>query len=159
MIVGVAKIHDLGKLNLWPEMLNKAGPLDDVERLEMNRHPAYGAKILAGFVDYRHAREIILHHHRYDGRGYPAGLRGDQIPLGSRIIAVVDAFDAMTSHRPYRGALSYERAVAELRANAGAQFDPAIVEAFVNAVRAEDIPQSATRRSFGRPPEVAKSTP
>ena len=83
MIAGVAKIHDLGKMNIWPEMLNKAGPLDDSERLEMNRHPAYGAEILAGFVDYRYARDIILHHHeRFDGNGYPAGLKGEQIPLG-----------------------------------------------------------------------------
>ncbi len=144
LIADVAKIHDLGKMNLWPEMLNKAGPLDDGERLEMNRHPAYGAEILAGFVDYRHACEIIMHHHeRYDGKGYPAGLRGDQIPLGSRIVAVVDAFDAMTSDRPYRDALSFERALEELQANAGAQFDPLVVEAFVAAIRPEDVRSNA----------------
>ncbi len=144
LIADVAKIHDLGKMNLWPEMLNKAGPLDDTERLEMNRHPAYGAEILAGFVDYRHACEIIMHHHeRFDGKGYPAGLAGEQIPLGSRIVAVVDAFDAMTSDRPYRGALPFERALEELRANAGVQFDPLVVEAFIAAIRPEDLPCNA----------------
>jgi hypothetical protein len=155
LIVGVARIHDLGKMNIWPEMLNKPGPLDDAERLEMNRHPAYGAEILAGFVDYRHARDIIMHHHeRYDGRGYPAGLSGEQIPLGSRIVAVVDAFDAMTSNRPYRGALSFERAVAELETNAGVQFDSAVVAAFVAAVRPEDVPQLASIRSLAHTTEA-----
>jgi HD-GYP domain-containing protein (c-di-GMP phosphodiesterase class II) len=154
LIVGVARIHDLGKMNIWPEMLNKPGPLDDAERLEMNRHPAYGAEILAGFVDYRHARDIIMHHHeRYDGKGYPAGLSGEHIPLGSRIVAVVDAFDAMTSNRPYRGALSFERAVAELESNAGVQFDPAVVSAFVAAVRPEDVPQLASIRPLAHTTE------
>lgn len=156
LIVGVARIHDLGKMNIWPEMLNKPGALDDDERLEMNRHPSFGAEILSSFVDLRHARDIILHHHeRFDGRGYPAGLRGKEIPLGSRVVAVVDAFDAMTSHRPYRSALSFERAVAELVANAGKQFDPEVVEAFVSSVRPEDVPKSAGIRAAGRPQNVA----
>ncbi|MHB1005949.1 MAG: HD-GYP domain-containing protein [Chloroflexota bacterium] len=157
MIAGVAKIHDLGKMNIWPEMLNKAGPLDDTERLEMNRHPAYGAEILAGFVNYSYARDIIMHHHeRFDGNGYPAGLKGEQIPLGSRIVAVVDAFDAMTSHRPYRRALTFEHAIEELQTNAGRQFDPVVVAAFVATVRPEDLPQPRGR-TFVRPVEALRS--
>lgn len=138
-----AMLHDIGKIGVSESVLRKEGPLDDEERAEMERHPEIGARIVGGLDLLRDAAPLILHHQeRWDGgaggtfRGYPDGLKKAAIPLGSRIIAVVDAFDAMTTDRPYRAALPIERATTELRAQAGRQFDPHVVEAFL-AVLAE----------------------
>jgi HD-GYP domain-containing protein (c-di-GMP phosphodiesterase class II) len=100
--------------------------------------------MLRGFDFLRGALPIVLHHHeRWNGSGYPIGLRGREIPLGARIFGVADAYDAMTSHRPYRRALSHEVAVAELRRNAATQFDPDVVDAFLGAV----VPARGTARA------------
>jgi diguanylate cyclase (GGDEF)-like protein/putative nucleotidyltransferase with HDIG domain len=131
-------LHDLGKLAIPEEILRKAGELTDSERLVLQRHPQIGFRMLDSLgVDP--VAEIVLHHHeRWDGAGYPSGLRGEDSPLGARIIFVVDAYDAMTSDRVYRARLSHEEALAELRRCSGTQFDPLIVEAFAEELEEAD---------------------
>jgi putative nucleotidyltransferase with HDIG domain len=127
-----ALLHDLGKIGIPDEVLRKTGELDGAEWRVMKRHPAYGARILAGIPFLSGAAEIVRHHHEhYDGSGYPDGLAGEDIPLGARIFAVADALDAMTSDRPYRRAMSLEAAITEIERCRGLQFDPAIVDAFL----------------------------
>jgi len=123
-------LHDLGKLAIPEEILRKPGVLADSERLVLERHPQIGFRMLDSLgVDP--VADLVLHHHeRWDGAGYPDGLRADRIPLGARIIFVADAYDAMTSDRTYRPKRSKDAALAELRRCAGTQFDPAIVAAF-----------------------------
>ena len=126
-----ARVHDLGKIAVPDEILHKAGRLSAEEFEVMKKHPATGAEILAKFPEYREGRDLVLaHHERIDGRGYPRGLAGEDIPLGARIIAVADSWDAMTSDRPYRKALPAEVAMAELLRGRGIQWEAAIVEAF-----------------------------
>ncbi len=124
-------LHDLGKLAIPEEILRKPGELTDSERLVLERHPQIGFRMLDSLgVDP--VADVVLHHHeRWDGAGYPDGLRGDAIPLGARIIFVADAYDAMTSDRVYRPKRSPASAIAELERCAGTQFDPEIVTAFV----------------------------
>jgi diguanylate cyclase (GGDEF)-like protein/putative nucleotidyltransferase with HDIG domain len=131
-------LHDLGKLAIPEEILRKAGELTDSERLVLQRHPQIGFRMLDSLgVDP--VAEIVLHHHeRWDGAGYPSALRGEDSPLGARIIFVVDAYDAMTSDRVYRARLSHEEALAELRRCSGTQFDPLIVEAFAEELEEAD---------------------
>jgi putative nucleotidyltransferase with HDIG domain len=131
-------LHDIGKIGIPEQVLGKEGPLDEQEAEVMKRHTVIGARILEKLDLLKDAAPIVLHHQeRYDGDlnatypGYPYGLRGESIPLGARIIAVVDAFDAMTTDRPYRSALSEERAVAVLRKERGSQFDPRVVDTFL----------------------------
>jgi HD-GYP domain-containing protein (c-di-GMP phosphodiesterase class II) len=127
-----ALLHDVGKLNLDDAVLRKPGPLDDREFGEIKRHPLAGARLIRGIHPLRPALPYILfHHERWDGAGYPTGRSREQIPLGARIVAVVDAFDAMISMRPYRPPLSVRAAVEEVRAGAGTQFDPGVVHAFL----------------------------
>jgi diguanylate cyclase (GGDEF)-like protein/putative nucleotidyltransferase with HDIG domain len=124
-------LHDIGKLGVADAVLKKPGPLTDEEWAEMRRHPELGARIL----DHANLRDIsawvLAHHERIDGRGYPHGLAGGEIPLEARILAVADAYEAMTADRAYRAALGHEAAQEELRDGAGTQFDPTVVEAFV----------------------------
>jgi HD-GYP domain-containing protein (c-di-GMP phosphodiesterase class II) len=131
-------LHDVGKIGIPEHVLNKPGPLDPVEREVVERHPEIGARILESVEDMAQVAPLVLHHQeRWDGRrdgefpGYPLGLAGEAIPLGARIIAVVDAFDAMTTDRTYRRAFPVERAASVLRAEAGRQFDPRVVEEFL----------------------------
>jgi len=131
-------LHDVGKIGVPEHILNKPGPLDPQERAVIERHPEVGARILEAVEGLSGAAPLVLHHQeRWDGRrdgfypGYPAGIHGDAIPLGARIIAVVDAFDAMTTDRAYRRALAYDEAVAELQGERGRQFDPLVVDAFL----------------------------
>jgi len=127
----LALLHDTGKIGVSEDILNKPGRLDDEEFTVMQRHPQIGADIIKGIKVLKEGYETILHHHeRWDGKGYPEGLSGKDIPLGARIIAVADSFDAMTSDRPYRPAMSPEKAFEEITAAAGTQFDPAVVAAF-----------------------------
>ncbi len=131
-------LHDLGKLAIPEEILRKPGPLDSAEQLVLRRHPQIGYRMLRALGVEPVSTWVLHHHERWDGRGYPHGLSGEQIPLGSRIILVVDAYDAMTSDRVYRARVSHEVAVAELERNAGGQFDPRIVSIFVQSVEREE---------------------
>jgi len=128
-------LHDVGKLGVPTKVLQKSGPLSDDEYEAIQRHPLRGLEIVREIAFLREAVEGILHHHeRVDGRGYPMGLQGGDIPEFARIIAVADAFDSMTSTRSYRGARSVEAAIGELRICAGSQFDPVMVDALAAAV-------------------------
>lgn len=128
-------LHDIGKLVIPDEVLRKPEPLDEAEWALMKQHPSSAQHILSQMDSVADAVPAIVHHHeKYDGSGYPQGLAGDDIPLSSRILSVTDAFDAMTSDRPYRKAMSIEAALKELRDNSGTQFDPRIVETFVKLI-------------------------
>ncbi len=127
-----AIFHDIGKIAVPDRILNKPGPLTDAERREMEQHTVIGERILQPVEFLRDVLPIVRHEHeRWDGKGYPDGLAGEEIPLGARIILVCDAYDAMTSDRPYRPALPAEVARQELARNAGTQFDPQVVSAFL----------------------------
>lgn len=135
-IILAARIHDLGKIATSDLVLRKPGRLTDEEFALIQRHPVDGGEILRHLSPYRHIVEIVRHHHeRWDGKGYPDGLAGEFIPFGSRVIAVADTYDAMTTDRPYRRALTHEEALAELRRGAGTQFDPRVVAAFERALQ------------------------
>lgn len=126
-------LHDIGKIGVSQEILTKRGRLTDREYEILHKHPVIGANILRNVKFLEKEIPIILHHHeRYDGSGYPHGLKGPEIPVGARILAVVDAFDAMTTDREYRRKLSVAEAVAELRRGRGTQFAPEVVDAFVS---------------------------
>ncbi|HKK08088.1 MAG TPA: HD domain-containing phosphohydrolase, partial [Gemmatimonadota bacterium] len=128
-------LHDVGKIAVPAEILDKPATLSGEEWDLMRSHAAVGARILEPIAAYADVLPIVRHHHeRYDGGGYPDGLAGEAIPLLARVLAVVDSFDAMTSRRPYREAMTVERAVAILRENAGTQFDGRVVGAFVALV-------------------------
>ena len=125
-------LHDIGKIGVIKEVLHKPTKLSDLEFALIKNHPVVGEEIIKPVAFLDKIRPVIRHHHeRFDGSGYPDGLRGKDIPFLSRIITVADAYDAMTSHRPYRSALSHETAVAEITKYAGTQFDPEIVQAFL----------------------------
>ena len=125
-----AQLHDIGKIGVTSAVLHKPGPLTPQEWDHVRAHPVIGEQILAPMLDERAILEIVRHHHeRWDGRGYPDRLAGEEIPLAARIVAVADSFDAMTTHRPYRPARSASQAVAEIRAQAGLQFDPVVAAA------------------------------
>jgi putative nucleotidyltransferase with HDIG domain len=127
-----AILHDIGKIGIDDRVLRKPGRFTARDRAAMNAHPTIGANIVDGIPFLKTSQPIIRHHHeRYDGRGYPDGLKGDAIPLGARLVAVADSYDAMTSHRPYRPALSREQATEELLRNIGSQFDPEATQAFL----------------------------
>jgi putative nucleotidyltransferase with HDIG domain len=129
-------LHDIGKLAVPDAILSKPAPLTPDEWVEMRRHPDVGYHMVRDVPFLGRAAEIIRsHHERFDGAGYPRNLKGQEIPLGARIFAVVDAYDAMTSDRPYRLALSHEEALDEIRHQAGTQFDPVVVAPFFAAVR------------------------
>jgi two-component system, cell cycle response regulator len=134
-----AELHDIGKLAVPDEILNKPGPLDDDELAFMRRHTIVGERILAAAPALSDVAPLVRSsHERYDGRGYPDGLAGDRIPIGARVIAVCDAWDAMVSDRPYRRGMTPELALAELHRCAGTQFDPDVVGAFRAALRQLD---------------------
>ncbi len=131
-----ALLHDIGKIGISDNILLKPGQLDDNEWIEMRKHPQVGYAILSEIAFLRAPAEIILsHHERYDGTGYPKQLKGDQIPIGSRIFTLVDTLDAMTSDRPYRRALPLDAVTAEVIKHRGTQFDPAIADLFLSISR------------------------
>lgn len=129
-------LHDIGKIGISDSLLNKPSKLNEEEYRIIKEHPVLGEQIVKQIKFLRSGLSLIRHHHeRYNGRGYPDGLKGEKIPLLARILSVADAFDAMTSHRPYRKALSIQEAMEELKRKAGTQFDPKIVEIFCNILK------------------------
>ena len=144
-------LHDIGKVGVPDSILNKKEPLTDEEWKPIRGHPKLGVEILRHVIDLANCLPAILHHHeRYDGSGYPSGLKGDQIPLEARILSVADAYDAMTSPRPYRDNLPMEEAIEELKRCAGTQFDPEIVEMFCKIMQPpQDKELEAETRSEG----------
>jgi putative nucleotidyltransferase with HDIG domain len=127
-----AILHDIGKIYIHESILSKAGPLTQEEWAEMKQHPVIGAELLKGIPYLSEVIPVIRsHHERWDGLGYPDGLSGEAIPMGARIVAIADCFDAMTTDRIYHAASSPEQALAEIRKGAGNRYDPAVVEAFL----------------------------
>jgi putative nucleotidyltransferase with HDIG domain len=127
-----APLHDIGKLSVPGRILRKPGPLTDEELVEIRAHPEAGVRLIEPIDAARGAVPYVLHHHeRWDGSGYPHGLAGRAIPVEARLLAVADAFDAMTSNRPYRSALDGEDALREVERCAGTQFDPEFARAFL----------------------------
>jgi putative nucleotidyltransferase with HDIG domain len=135
-IVFGALLHDIGKVGVLENILHKDGALDSDEWEHLQEHPVVGARIVEKMEFLTGVSEIVRHHHEsWDGRGYPDGIKGEDIPLGARIVTVADSFDAMTTDRSYRRALSVDEAVSRLEAAAGIQFDPWVVKIFVSYVR------------------------
>jgi HD-GYP domain-containing protein (c-di-GMP phosphodiesterase class II) len=129
------ELHDIGKIAVDETILNKSGPLTPTEWVQIKHHPEIGYRLLGATAEFNHIAECVLaHHERWDGGGYPKGIKGEEILWKARVIAVADAFDAMTCARPYRDAMSTEAAAAELKASAGTQYDPDIVKVFVDKV-------------------------
>jgi ribonuclease P protein subunit RPR2 len=125
-------LHDAGKVGVPERILGKPGPLTAAEWRVMRTHPLIGHQMVASIPFLKNCGEIVrCHHEMFDGAGYPAGLKGEEIPLPARVFSVVDAFDAMTTDRPYRPAMTTEAAMAELNLMAGTQFDPVVVAAFL----------------------------
>ena len=133
-----AILHDIGKIGVSDAILTKPGPLTAQEWHEMRQHPVIGERICEPLATASQFGPIVRHHHeRWDGTGYPDRLRGEQIPVGARIVGLVDAYDAIIHDRPYRPARSVEAAIAEINGQAGAQFDPELVRLFVPLVERE----------------------
>jgi HD-GYP domain-containing protein (c-di-GMP phosphodiesterase class II) len=136
----LSTMHDIGKISIDNNILTKPGELTEDEWFEMKKHPGIGYRIAITSPDLRPIAEYILcHHERWDGKGYPQGLLEESTPLLSRIVAVADAYDAMTSDRPYRKALAKEAAITEIVKNSGTQFDPTIVKLFLEVMLVSDI--------------------
>jgi len=134
-VESAALLHDVGKVGIPDSILHKNGPLDDDEWVLMKEHPVIGERILRAIPGLGGVARIVRHEHeRWDGDGYPDGIAGDAIPIGSRIILACDAYHAMTSDRPYRQAMSHGDALRELRKSAGTQFDPQVVEALLGCL-------------------------
>lgn len=150
-----ACLHDIGKVAVPDRLLRKPGPLTLRERDVLRLHPEVGSLILENIDAWDDVRLIVRHHHeRFDGAGYPDGLRGQDIPLGARIVAVVDAFDVMRTGRPYQAAKPIEAILAELERERGAQFDPEVVDVFVSVL---DVDQPLTADEFWSGPELVGS--
>ncbi|MBM4420880.1 MAG: HD domain-containing protein, partial [Chloroflexi bacterium] len=138
------RLHDIGKIATPDRILQKPGPLDHHERDEMHRHSEAGYELLRRMGDFWDGAQLVRwHHERPDGRGYPRGLRGTELPLEASVISVCDAYDAMTSDRVYREALTSDRVMSELLAGRGTQWHAAVVDALIEMVREE--------REAGRP--------
>ncbi len=158
-IIAAARIHDLGKVGSQDASLHKQGALTDDERREMEQHPVIGAQMIERLDVYKPSVAIVRHHHeRWDGKGYPDRIAAEQIPLGARIIAVADAYDAMTSDRVYRRALTPSVAMTEIQKGSGIQFDPQIVEYFERSIQNRDprfqpvnAPQAAEQLAGANP--------
>jgi HD-GYP domain-containing protein (c-di-GMP phosphodiesterase class II) len=143
-------LHDIGKIGISDDVLRKPGPLSEEERLLVRQHPEIGYRILFSIKFLKGAAKLVLHHHeRYDGKGEPQGLKGDEIDLGARIYAVAGALDYLTSNRPFQPAISFEDAMKEIERMSGAQLDPALTKAFL------EIPASEWREIRS---EVADNT-
>jgi len=137
--------HDIGKIGIPDNVLLKPQRLEEDEFQQMKKHPEWSAQILEGFDHFQEIAYCVRHHHeRFDGRGYPDGLKGEEIPLFSRILLISDTFDAMTSSRPYRNGLKFEVAFEELEEFSGSQFDPDLVQAFIKGMKEEQVKNENT---------------
>jgi HD-GYP domain-containing protein (c-di-GMP phosphodiesterase class II) len=161
-----ARLHDIGKIGVPDAILHKPGPLTEAEWQVMRRHPEIGALMVEEVEYLTEARRIILHHHeRWDGRGYPLGLRGTQISSGARAFAIADTVDAITQDRPYRRGRSFDEAREELIRHRGSQFDPEAVDAFLSLPESELLTISAIRARValdlltGRPETAVQAAP
>src|SRR5204863_344963 len=154
-----ALLHDIGKLAVPEHILSKPGPLTHEEFQKIRIHPQVGAEIISGVpFPYPVAPLILSHHERWDGKGYPMGLKGDDIPLGARILSVVDYFDALMSERPYHKAMSFEAAIGLLRQESGKALDPRVVQTFIDmypALQAEAESSQEPARRLTRVPTQA----
>jgi HD-GYP domain-containing protein (c-di-GMP phosphodiesterase class II) len=131
-----AILHDIGKIGVPDAILRKPAKLTDEEYAVIKKHPEYGWAVLRAVPGFERVSLFVLHHHEaFDGSGYPAGLRGDEIPIGSRIVSVMDSFDAMVSSRPYRRGMPLEDAIRRLEADTGKQFDPIVTPRFIALAR------------------------
>jgi HD-GYP domain-containing protein (c-di-GMP phosphodiesterase class II) len=127
-----AILHDIGKIGVPDAILRKPSKLTEEEYAVIKKHPEYGWAVLRAVPGFERVSLFVLHHHEaFDGKGYPAGLRGDEIPIGSRIVSVMDSFDAMVSSRPYRKGLPLDEAIRRLEADIGKQFDPIVTPKFI----------------------------
>lgn len=145
-----AVLHDIGKVGISKQIVDKLGRLSDREFEIMRLHSTVAIRMLERVEGLEGALPMIKHHHeRYDGKGYPDGLKGTDIPIGARIIAVAETFDILTSNVPWRESLSQEEAVDEIKKNSGTQFDPNVVEAFVRAIENNDLSVSGNSASLG----------
>jgi HD-GYP domain-containing protein (c-di-GMP phosphodiesterase class II) len=154
-VARAAELHDVGKVGIPDAILDKPGPLDGNEWEFMRRHTILGERILNAAAALRPvARLVRCSHERWDGSGYPDRLEGEEIPRGSRIVAVCDAYEAMTSDRTYRSALTHEAAQKELRASAGTQFDPEVVEAFLAELAQREGPSATSGEPIDAPLQV-----
>jgi HD-GYP domain-containing protein (c-di-GMP phosphodiesterase class II) len=146
LVTMAGRVHDVGKIGIKSSVLMKPQGLTDREWREMRSHPEVGARLIAHFPQFAEGRTFVLHHHeRFDGGGYPLGLAGEAIPMGARVLAVADAWDAMTSHRAYRTALEPGQVYVQLEQGRGRQFDPAILDAFLSVLAARpDLAQHHT---------------
>lgn len=134
-MVSAGLLHDIGKIAIAEYLLNKPGRLTDDEMEEVRRHPEIGYRILSSVNDMAEMGDFVLYHHeRWDGAGYPKGLKGEEIPVQARIISIADSFDAMTSERSYKVSMTKEEAIEELRRSAGTQFDPVMTRIFIEEV-------------------------
>jgi putative two-component system response regulator len=150
-----ALVHDLGKTWIGNDILLKESALSGEERLQMERHPIVGAQMLAGYgLDAFFIETVLYHHEAYDGHGYPSGLHGEAIPIGARMLAVADVYDALLSARPYKAALSPETVGQYVLAEAGRRFDPRLARVFLHSLEPE-----AERVITRRLPAVSKTLP
>jgi HD-GYP domain-containing protein (c-di-GMP phosphodiesterase class II) len=141
-LVLLAKVHDLGKIGIPDEILHKPGRLTNEEYEKMKQHSAIGYNIASRSKELSHIAVLILHHHEFwNGKGYPDGIKGEEIPIECRILSILDAYDAMTSRRPYHEGLNHKAAVLELKRCSGSQFDPFLVDRFIEYF---DKPENAS---------------
>jgi len=132
LLKAISNLHDIGKIAIDDSILNKKGPLDEKEWEQIKKHPEIGYRILSSSPEYAEiAQDILSHHERYDGKGYPRGLSGEDIPLRARIISIADSYDAMISERPYRRPLTHQEALEEIKKYSGTQFDPELAKLFI----------------------------
>lgn len=154
-IYKAALLHDIGKIGIPDNILLKMGPLSIDEYKTIKNHPDIGVKIICNLPDVANICNIIRHHHeRFDGYGYPDSLKGEEIPIGSRILFIADTFEAMTNLRPYREALSVAKAIDELKNCAGTQFDPKVVDTFINILKEKKISHESTKNVKSKGPHA-----
>ncbi|TCK92568.1 PAS domain S-box-containing protein/diguanylate cyclase (GGDEF)-like protein [Natranaerovirga hydrolytica] len=132
----LAQVHDIGKVAISKEIISKLGTLTDEEWIMVRKHSVVGYRILSTYPEYAHiSNDVLTHHERWDGKGYPRGLKGEEIPILARILAIADAYEVIISGRPYRKARTHEQALKEIEDNSGTQFDPTVVKLFLNLMR------------------------